>query len=71
MKGQRVTARELVQARHSMESQSRGKSGGVRVIYFHVSVLARIRLLLNHRKGIKDELMPNERKTLRAINGDW
>ena len=49
----------------------RGKSGGVRVIYFHVAVNAQIRLLLIYRKGVKDDLTPAEKKTLRKLNQDW
>jgi hypothetical protein len=49
----------------------KGKSGGVRVIYFHVVSLSQIRLLLIYRKGLKDDLSPAEKKVLRAINEDW
>jgi len=49
----------------------RGKSGGVRMIYFHVSPLAQIRLLLIYRKGVKDDLSPAEKKVLRKLNQDW
>jgi hypothetical protein len=48
----------------------KGKSGGVRVIYFHVVSLSQIRLLLIYRKGLKDDLSPAEKKMLRAINED-
>ena len=51
--------------------QGRGKSGGVRVIYFHVSANFQIRLLLIYRKGIKDDLTADEKKTLRKLNADW
>jgi hypothetical protein len=30
-----------------------------------------IRLLLIYRKGIKDDLSPREKKTLRALNDSW
>ncbi len=49
----------------------RGKSGGVRVIYFHVAANARVRLLLIYRKGVKDDLTPAEKKTLRKPSQDW
>jgi hypothetical protein len=49
----------------------KGKSGGVRVIYFHVVSLSQIRLLLIYRKGLKDDLSRAEKKVLRAINEDW
>ena len=48
-----------------------GKRGGVRVIYFHVSALTQVRLLLIYRKGIKDDLTAAEKKTLRKLNQDW
>ena len=49
----------------------RGKSGGVRVIYFHVSADRQIRLLLVYRKGIKDDLSGQEKKALRELNAKW
>ena len=49
----------------------RGKSGGVRVIYFHVSAQAQCRLLLIYRKGVKDDLSAAEKKALRKLNQDW
>ncbi len=49
----------------------RGKSSGVRVIYFHVAVNAQVRLLLIYRKGVKDDLTPTEKKTLRKLNQEW
>ena len=47
------------------------KSGGVRVIYFHVVAQTQVHLLLNYRKGVKDELTAAERKVLRKLNADW
>lgn len=52
-------------------ASGKGKSGGVRVIYFHAVSLSQIRLLLIYRKGLKDDLSPAEKKVLRAINEDW
>ena len=49
----------------------RGKSGGVRVIYYHVSAQRQVRLLLIYRKGLKDDLTPEEKKVLRKLNQDW
>jgi hypothetical protein len=49
----------------------RGKRGGTRVIYFHVSSQAQIRLLLIYRKGVKDDLSAAEKKVLRKLNEDW
>jgi hypothetical protein len=51
--------------------KGRGKSGGVRVIYFHVVAKQQIRLLLIYRKGIKDDLSAAEKKMLRALNEGW
>jgi hypothetical protein len=48
-----------------------GKSGGARVIYFHVSADSQIRLLLIYRKGVKDDLTPAEKKVLRNLNQNW
>ena len=49
----------------------RGKSGGVRVIYYHVCAQGLIRLLVIYRKGIKDDLNVAEKKTLRKLNENW
>jgi hypothetical protein len=49
----------------------RGKRGGVRVIYFHVSAQAQVRMLLIYRKGVKDDLSTAEKKTLRKLNEGW
>jgi hypothetical protein len=49
----------------------RGKRGGVRVIYFHVSARKQLRMLLIYRKGVKDDLTPSEKKILRALNENW
>ena len=48
-----------------------GKSGGVRVIYFHVVAQAQVRLLLIYRKGVQDDLTAAEKKVLRKLNADW
>ena len=39
-------------------SGGKGKSGGVRVIYFY-------------KKGIKDDLTPKEKTVLRKLNEEW
>jgi hypothetical protein len=49
----------------------RGKSGGVRVIYFQRVTHDQIRLLVIYRKGIKDDLTPAEKKVLRKLNENW
>lgn len=45
-------------------------SGGVRVIYYHVSVVYQIRLILIYRKGIKDDLS-EAKKILAELNRGW
>ena len=49
----------------------KGKSGGVRVIYFHVDELEQVRLVLIYRKGIKDDLTEREKSILRGIKDRW
>lgn len=49
----------------------KGKSGGVRVIYYFLSADSQVRMLLIYRKGIKDDLTPQEKKVLRDINEGW
>ena len=51
--------------------KGRGKSGGVRVIYFYVTAAAQIRLIAIYRKGIKDNLNAAEKKTLKKLNENW
>lgn len=51
--------------------QGSGKSKGVRIIYYHVSAQAQIRLLLIYKKGVKDDLAPREKKVLQKLNADW
>ncbi|MBM4328808.1 MAG: hypothetical protein FJ118_16800 [Deltaproteobacteria bacterium] len=48
-------------------SESRGKSGSVRVIYYWGVAEDRIFLLLMYRKGEQDDLTPAQRKILRRI----
>ncbi|WP_421547685.1 hypothetical protein [Pseudomonas sp. QD4] len=52
-------------------AQGKGKSGRVRVIYYHLSAAYQIRLILIYRKGIKDDLSPAEKKVLSALNKGW
>ena len=52
-------------------SGGKGKSGGVRVIYFYVVRDAQIRMILIYKKGIKDDLTPKEKKLLRELNEEW
>ena len=51
--------------------EGRGKRGGARVIYFHVSAQAQLRMLLIYRKGVKDDLTTAEKKILRGLNENW
>jgi len=51
--------------------QGKGKSGGVRVIYFYVALAAQIRLIAIYKKGIKDDLSVGEKKILRKLNKNW
>lgn len=52
-------------------SAGREKSGGVRVIYFHVVGASQIRLVMIYQKGIKDDLSKDEKKALRKIIEGW
>jgi hypothetical protein len=52
-------------------TKGRGKRGGARVIYYHVSSDAQIRLLLIYAKGRKDDLSADEKRTLRGLNERW
>jgi mRNA-degrading endonuclease RelE of RelBE toxin-antitoxin system len=52
-------------------SGGKGKSGGVRVIYYHVLADAQIRMILIYKKGIKDDLTPKEKRILRKVNEEW
>jgi mRNA-degrading endonuclease RelE of RelBE toxin-antitoxin system len=49
----------------------KGKRGGVRIIYYHVTPDSQIRLLLVYKKGIQDDLTSDQKKTLRHINERW
>lgn len=42
-----------------------------RVIYYHVSSAAQIRLLLIYAKGRKDDLSADEKRVLRSLNERW
>jgi len=49
----------------------KGKSGGVRAIYFYVDTASQFRMVLIYQKGIKDDLTPKEKATLKAIKERW
>jgi hypothetical protein len=48
-----------------------GKSGGVRVIYYHLAKSSQCRMLFIYRKGVKDDLTAAEKRTLRKLNENW
>ncbi len=48
-------------------SSSRGKSGGVRVVYVDVVVREHIYLLLAYPKNVKTNITPSEKKVLNKI----
>lgn len=49
----------------------KGKSGGVRVIYYYLTARSQIRLILIYAKGVKDDLSPQEKSILRKLNEGW
>jgi hypothetical protein len=51
--------------------QGRGKRGGGRIIYYHLSRDAQLRMLLVYKKGVKDDLTPAEKKELKSLNEHW
>lgn len=52
-------------------ARGKGKRGGVRVIYYHVTADCQIRLLYIYRKGIQDDLTEEQKKILRKLNERW
>ena len=57
--------------RMAIASKGKGKSGGVRVIYYHVTSAHQIRMILIYRKGIMDSLTDKQNAQLRALNKGW
>ena len=51
--------------------RGRGKSGGVRVIYFHFDERDQIALLLIYDKTETDDLTPDQKKQLRQYGPWW
>jgi hypothetical protein len=47
--------------------RGRGKSGGVRLIYYYRSSKSRIYLILMYAKGRKEDLRPAERATMKTL----
>lgn len=52
-------------------AQGKGKRGGVRVIYYHLTADSQIRLILIYKKGIQDDLTAAQKKMLRQLNEWW
>ncbi|MGB8715676.1 MAG: type II toxin-antitoxin system RelE/ParE family toxin [Rhodanobacteraceae bacterium] len=50
---------------------NKGKSGGLRVIYYYVMAASQIRFLLVYRKGIKDTLSDREKSVLKKLIEAW
>ncbi len=70
------TAGDVIQGTNGLRkirwaAQGKGKSGGVRVIYYHLCRAFEIRLILIYRKGIKDDLSSAEKRILSEINVRW
>ena len=51
--------------------KGKGKRGGIRIIYYHITADSHIRLLLIYKKGVKENLTEDEKKILRSINERW
>ena len=49
----------------------KGKSGGVRVIDYHVTNASQIRLLLIYKKGKQDNLTEAQKVIIRKLNEAW
>jgi mRNA-degrading endonuclease RelE of RelBE toxin-antitoxin system len=70
------TAGDVIQGTNGLRkirwaSQGKGKSGGVRVIYYYLCMAYQIRLILIYRKGVKDDLSSAEKRILSEINRRW
>lgn len=52
-------------------TRAKGKSGGVRVIYYYVTSDAQFRLLAIYKKGVQDTLTAKQKALLRKINEGW
>ena len=70
------TAGDVIQGTNGLRKirwavQGKGKSGGVRVIYYHLCRAYQIRLILIYRKGIKDDLSATEKRMVSEINRRW
>ncbi len=70
------TAGDVIQGTNGLRkirwvSRASGKRGGVRVIYYHLSLACQIRLILIYRKGLKDDLSAREKSVLSELNKGW
>ena len=52
-------------------TEGRGKRGGMRIIYFHISAACQIRMLLVYKKGRQDNLPPEQKRRLLEIQQEW
>lgn len=52
-------------------AQGKGKRGGVRVIYYHLTADSQIRLILIYKKSKQDDLTADQKKMLRQLNERW
>ncbi len=52
-------------------ARGKGKSGGVRVIYFYMATDYQIRLLLIYSKSVMDDLTPTHKKALKTVIERW
>ena len=51
--------------------QGKGKSGGVRIIYYYLTADSQIRLILIYKKSIQDDLTSDQKKKLKQLNERW
>jgi len=51
--------------------EGRGKSGGIRVIYYWVTAVGHIYMLLAYPKSEQDNLTPEQLKALKTIVERW
>ncbi|WP_288492066.1 hypothetical protein [uncultured Pseudomonas sp.] len=52
-------------------AKNKGKSGGVRVIYYYVTAAHQVRLILIYQKGRQDTLTDAQKAQLRKLNEGW
>ncbi|HAU0368137.1 TPA: hypothetical protein JBF73_02870 [Legionella pneumophila] len=52
-------------------AKGKGKRGGVRVIYYHITADSQIRLILIYKKGLQDDISADQKKMLRQLNERW